>query len=81
MDNQILLIDGCMGIYVPQRYAVKYPHLIESIFTDNTLEILLAGPEHEHYWEAWDDVLRAPITFDGKKWRLEQDEDLFAIRD
>ena len=79
MAKQILLIDEAMGIYVPQSYAVRYPHLIESAFCDDTLQILLAGPEHDHYWEAWDDVLRTPVTFKGKKWRLEQDGDLFAV--
>ena len=47
-----LVIDGCHGIYIPQTFAEWYPEWLD----DEEKEILLAGPEHELYWETWDEV-------------------------
>lgn len=48
-----LLIDGNRGVYVPQQFAKCFPGAIQDA---ETLQILLAGPEHEQYWDAWQDV-------------------------
>jgi hypothetical protein len=73
------ILDGARGIYVPRDFATG--------FTDwkgikpEDLGILKAGPEHEFYWEAWDDVLQSAYFTDdvGRVWGLEQDSDLFAV--
>ena len=84
----ICLIDGQMGIYVPQAFARRY--LMNAGDWGVSAEdraILLAGPDAPDYWETWDDVLNrsefrkeiarrySPIV---EHWQLEQDGDLFA---
>lgn len=49
-----VLVDGSFGIHVPQRFAKLYPELMNN---EEDHRILLSGPEHEEYWEAWDAVL------------------------
>ena len=74
------IIDGASGIYVPQRFAREYAAHWYGIAREDR-EILLSGPEHEHYWEAWDAVLNDAWYYNDKThqvWRLEQDDDLFA---
>lgn len=76
------IIDGAAGIYVPQRFAEEFAAHWYG-FTREDLEILKAGPEHEHYWEAWETVLDSAwflkgTAENGSVWRLEQDGDLFA---
>jgi hypothetical protein len=76
MDSKVL-IDGSWGIYVPQRFAQNYPQYIDPEEAD----IFETGPEHEHYWDTWDEVLERTILtdFEGNRYRLEQDDDLFAV--
>ena len=77
------MIDGAAGIYVPQRFAENLNPRLWHIGQDD-INVLLAGPDHEHYWDTWDHVLNvaewhkgnSPSTFEA--WRLEQDGDLFA---
>ena len=47
-----LAVDGSRGIYVPKFFAENYPSCMEGSERD----ILLAGPEHENYWDVWDEV-------------------------
>ena len=47
-----LIADGCHGIYIPQFFAEHYPE-----WCAGEEEILLAGPDHPEYWDAWDNVL------------------------
>jgi hypothetical protein len=72
MSDRDCLIDDAYGIYVPQA----------GISVEDAA-VLLAGPDHERYWETWDRVLRnARYTDkDVRVWRLEQDGDLFAWTD
>lgn len=73
-----LLVDGSHGIYVPRAFATNFNMSDWGVDVD-TVTILLAGPDHADYWEAWSDVEgRTEATFDGKRWVLEQDGDLWA---
>ena len=47
-----LIVDGCHGIYIPQIFAQKFPEWLD----DEEKAILLAGPEHDEYWETWEGV-------------------------
>lgn len=74
-----ILLDGLRGIYVPQRFAQ-----LEGVggISAEDLAILRAGPDHEAYWEAWEEALRfGEITIAGICYSLHQSEegDLFAI--
>ncbi|MDR1872045.1 MAG: hypothetical protein LBS60_09060 [Deltaproteobacteria bacterium] len=44
------LIDGRHGIYVPQEFAEAYG---EHISDPEDKAILLAGPDHDQYWDTW----------------------------
>ncbi len=85
-----ILFDEASGVYIPRRFAREIDRercTFDTKFGDNGPEqlsdwaILEAGPDHEHYWEVWDDVLRdCELTMDdGTKVRLEQDGSVFYV--
>ena len=62
------VIDGLHGQYVPQRAAAMFK------LGDDRLE----SPDHEGYWEAWEDALkRFEIAGPDGIWRLHYDGGLF----
>lgn len=76
------IIDNHHGVYIPQIFAQRYRDSIENI--EQVVEdviILEQGPEHEEYWQAWENVLDNAILkgTDGKEYRLYQDSDLFIV--
>ena len=72
------LIDGANGIYVPQVFAQNFEPEKWGVDAE-TIAILLAGPDHEQYWDAWGDVEGyVERDWDGKRWVLCQDGDLWA---
>lgn len=79
--NRILLIDGAAGIYVPMRFYENFDFAAWGLKSDDYRD--LSHPENEHYWDAWDDLLRDAKHLDenGVEWTLEQDDDLFAVSD
>lgn len=84
-DKHDLLLDGNRGIYLPQHFAESLLHSDLYIRWNVSLanyKILLAGPNHEHYWDAWAHVLdNARFRDDaGFDWYLYQDGDLFVYR-
>lgn len=78
----LLYLSDASGVYIPQRFADETkPECIGGV-DDETLDILRAGPDHEWYWEAWDDVLRDAIVTDhesGVQYRVEQDGDCWLV--
>lgn len=80
-EIQLLLTDA-RGVYIPRDFAECMDRDCVSGVSDDDWAILEAGPEHEHYWDVWTDVLdnataTDPVT--GVVYRFEQDGDLFAI--
>lgn len=76
--NAVLLEDGWNGVYVPNLFAKNYD-LAEWNVRPDDINILLAGPDHEEYWDTWDEILSyAFCRKDGKVYRLWQDGDLWA---
>lgn len=70
-------LDSARGIYIPQNFA-------ESISLDDwtgidksDFEILLSGPDHEDYWDAWTQVLDNAESKCGAT--LYQNGDLFLV--
>ena len=47
-----LAVDGYHGIYIPQTFAERFPDWLD----DDEKDILLSGPEHEEYWDVWNNV-------------------------
>jgi len=73
------LLNGLRGIYVPQRFVA---HGGIAGIPEDDLAILRSGPDHESYWEAWEEALRfGEITIAGTCYSLHQSEegDLFAV--
>ena len=72
-----LLLDGNRGAYIPRDFAMFIQDMDN--VTEEDKQILSAGPDHQWYWETWDDVLgKASSNINGKIWRLYQDGDLWA---
>jgi len=72
-----LLLDGRRGVYIPRDFAMFIQDMDN--VTEEDKQILSAGPDHQWYWETWDDVLgKASSNINGKIWRLYQDGDLWA---
>lgn len=82
-QEPVLLISDSWGIYIPQMFA-------QSLGTfrgewqgleEQNVNVLLAGPDNEHYWFAWDDILSAAEfkSDSGSIWYLNQDMDLWLV--
>lgn len=76
------IIDGSQGTYLPQAFAQQFDACTTGV-DQGDWEILLAGPYHEFYDDAWDSILQDAIITDddGLEWTLDQDSDLFMVRD
>lgn len=75
-----LLVSDSAGVYVPQVFCEKFDLARWSGIRDEDIATIEAGPEHEWYWEAWNDILNsATYTEDGHTYMLWQDGDLWAI--
>jgi hypothetical protein len=81
MDTIKLLIDEAAGIYIPRNFYENFDFASWNLKGDDFLE--LSSPDNEHYWEAWDDLLRQAEhhDYEGRVWTLHQDGSLFAVRD
>lgn len=80
MNNSVIcLLDSARGVYIPQNFAELFNAADWGISEENKA-ILLCGPEHEYYWETWEEVLDSAEFTDknGHIYRLHQDGDLFA---
>jgi len=77
-----ILVSCCHGIYVPQAFVEGYDLSLWNGIDAEDIETIQAGPEHEWYWDSWNDILNsASYSLDGRTYRLHQDDDLFAICD
>lgn len=80
LSDAILLQDGARGIYLPRDFATMCDRACVSGVDPEAWSILADGPDHDLYWDAWDEVLNsATLTdFNGKRYCLWQDGDLWA---
>ena len=83
-----ILLDANRGIYIPQAFAQEIvgqsqPSDSESYWrhvSQEDWDILMTGPDHDLYWEAWKNVPdTATFSADGHTSTLHQDRGLFAI--
>jgi hypothetical protein len=87
LENAVLLIPDSWGIYIPQKFAegIEFEQLSLSENFRSDYEAIAAGPDFDWYWEGWTAILdNATLTGKsennkGKKYRLHQDGDLWAI--
>lgn len=82
-DCELILSDS-NGIYIPKMYCDGVDEEeAESMCVDwKDVKICQAGPDHEHYWEAWQSIERDTEWTDsnGEEWRLLQNGDLWAVK-
>ena len=77
-----IFCDSASGVYIPQRFAKEVNKELLSGVDRAELSILESGPDHEQYWDVWNNVENnAVVTTEGHKWRLYQDGDLFLVCD
>lgn len=83
-----ILLDSNRGVYIPQHFAEEFALQCADGkgwdgISEKDRETLLAGPDHDEYWEAWVGALVHATYTDSDRhvWRLYQDGDLFAICD
>ena len=77
MTYSELFLDGNRGIYIPQQFAEAIDPADWTGIDAEDLDVLRAGPDHESYWDAWQDVLDHAETKDGRV--LHQDGDLWLV--
>jgi len=65
------------GIFIPQHFAESYNKEQWKDVDPKDIEILLTGPDHENYWDAWESVINDAETVCGGI--LYQDGDLWVI--
>ena len=81
----ILWLSDARGQYIPRDFAESFERSTRDTHVSGVSAedwaILEAGPDHEHHFETWDDVLRDAVLTgrDGTKYTLHQDGDLWAV--
>ena len=80
-DTAIHFASDRHGIYIPQYFAESVHRAKLSGVSDGDMDILLSGPDHEHYWDAWHDVEQSAILTDdnGVTYCMYQDGDLWLV--
>jgi hypothetical protein len=82
--NPILWLDDHRGRYIPRDFANSFSDRASTVkgVDAETWEILEDGPDHEFYWEAWQEVENsARVIIDGHQYRVYQDGDCWLIPD
>lgn len=74
-----LAVDGHHGIYTWQCFAQRFPYGWGDCLED-TRAVLLAGPEHEEFWECVNEA-EQDWSFENYTVCQEQDGDIFLIKE
>jgi hypothetical protein len=77
IKQAVLFSSDARGIYIPQHFGEYHDRDLWNPIDSDDLAILLHGPEHESYWDAWCDVLDSAETTCGGS--LHQDGDLWVV--
>ena len=72
-----LFSDSARGVYIPQHFAESANRDKFKYIEPEQWGILESGPETEHYWDVWDEVLSNAETDCGGV--LHQDGDLWIV--
>jgi hypothetical protein len=57
LSKATLFADNARGVFIPQYFAECVQREYVTGVSKEDYDVLLAGPDHEHYWEAWADVV------------------------
>ena len=80
MSGIELFLDDHRGVYIPRDFVESIDLSMWEGISAEDADTLRAGPDHEWYWETWDDVMSNAVCTDknGKKWMLYQDGALWV---
>jgi hypothetical protein len=80
-EAAILFADSSRGVYIPQFFAESIRRECVTGVDSGDWAILETGPDHEQYWDAWNDVESRAIVTDsnGQEFCLYQDGDLWLV--
>lgn len=83
MADMSLILDSARGVYIPQGFAEMFGRFNgtwSGVDLDD-LDVLFEGPDHEWYWESWDNILNNAEYkgVDGVTYHLHQDGDVWLI--
>ena len=82
LENAMLFLDSNRGVYIPQNFAEIVKRDCVSGVTEDDWNVLAAGPDHESYWDVWNDVesnARVTDPDSGIVYYLYQDGDLWLV--
>lgn len=84
MENKVILYaDSARGVYIPEFFAdsLDWERIIPNEDVSEIKAILISGPDHEHYWEAWEKMLDTTFkdSLTQKEYFLYHDGDLWLI--
>jgi len=68
-----ILLSDAHGVYIPQAFARQFE---QKNVKDEDWKIILSGPDEEHYWEAWEEVIQ---TWEDGEKRIHQSGDLYLF--
>lgn len=78
----LLWLSSARGVYIPRDFVQSFADwtVVHGVGA-KTKAILEAGPDHEWYWEAWEDVLNNATVIDlaGNEFSVYQDGDCWLI--
>jgi hypothetical protein len=79
--ERTLILNDARGVYLPRDFTCNVARERVTNISDEDWATLAAGPDSEHYWEAWDAVLCDAVVTDdnGAQYGLYQDGDLWLI--
>lgn len=81
----VLVLNDAHGVYIPQLWCEDLTEADAKRLQLDWWDVqqCQAGPDAEHYWFAWDNILNNCVMTDDKgiTWRLHQDGDLWEVAD
>jgi hypothetical protein len=83
MSGFSLMISDAHGVYIPQYFTQKYDRTEWGKISDWAWDTCAAGPDAEHYWDAWTELCDSASHTDaqGNVWNIYQDGDVWAYCD
>jgi hypothetical protein len=81
--EMLLWLSDAHGQYIPRDFAKSFADRAKHVtgVSDEDWSILDAGPDHEFYWETWEDVCNDAVVTDenGNKFGIWHDGDCWLI--
>lgn len=81
--DMLLWLSDARGIYIPRDFALSFADRAKAVVgvSDENWAILEAGPDHELYWDAWDEVIGYAVITDerGTKYNIEHNGDCWLV--